>query len=58
MNKIKMICKYCGSTNVSCDGILAWDIQNQRWTIKTELQNEDCEDCGANGSVIKEEVLT
>lgn len=42
----KPVCTHCGSDDVTRDGILRWSVQDQRWEVSAELQNEDCNACG------------
>jgi hypothetical protein len=52
--KMKAICKYCDSNNVTRDACVKWDEFNQVWSLVAVYDNGDCNDCGANGDNIIE----
>jgi hypothetical protein len=54
--KVKFICVYCGSTDVSCDATVRWDIGTQQWEIAGVQDQEYCEDCGGETSLAKVEL--
>jgi len=45
------VCKYCGSSNVTCDSISEWDVEKQQWVQSALLDTTDCEDCGGQTKV-------
>lgn len=53
---IKMICLKCGSENVTRDGLLKWSVPDQVWEMSAELDNTQCDDCGAENCVEEKDV--
>jgi len=45
MPKIKMICPYCGSDDVTRDALARWSVAEQTWEISSELDGMQCEAC-------------
>lgn len=43
---IYVVCRACGSPNVTCDAIARWDFESQSWEFSSELDSKDCDDCG------------
>jgi hypothetical protein len=52
--KINIICPSCKSTNISADGILYWNIENQRWELEGVLDDKCCNECGYEGHRFEE----
>lgn len=52
MSRVRMICKECGSVNVSSDALARWSEPDQQWEMSSALDNEDCDDCGTETDVI------
>jgi Zn finger protein HypA/HybF involved in hydrogenase expression len=50
--KIRKVCKHCGSDNVSVDAIMRWDVDAQQWTLAALLDNSDCDDCGGETTIV------
>ena len=46
MPKIKMICPYCGSDDVTRDALARWSVPEQKWEVSSELDTMQCEACG------------
>ena len=46
--KMKPVCKACGSDNLSLDASADWDTEQQKWTY--ELVSVYCENCHHVGS--------
>ncbi len=46
MPKIKMICPYCGSDDVTRDALARWSMPKQKWEVSSELDTMQCEACG------------
>lgn len=45
--KLRMICAYCGSLDVSCDAAARWDEEDQEWTLTSTFdKGASCEPCG------------
>ncbi len=43
--KIKMICPYCGSDDVTRDALARWSVPGQKWEVSSELDSMHCEAC-------------
>lgn len=57
MNLIKArktvaVCKSCGSMDVTSDAVARWNYVRQRWELSSLLQNEDCENCGGETTIV------
>lgn len=51
MQRIQIVCRSCGSTNVTRDALASWDEEAQRWELIDTLDNADCNDCGGECSL-------
>ena len=51
-----VVCKRCGSQNVTSDALAGWNVAEQRWEIKAVLDNETCEACGESGNNLLKEI--
>jgi len=56
MSRVWLVCKECGSRNVTADAVARWDAARQEWELSTELDNRTCEDCSADGTSILDEI--
>lgn len=45
MAKIKYVCRYCGSDNVSKDAFADWDVDYQKWVLRDFYDAGYCHDC-------------
>jgi hypothetical protein len=50
--KIKKVCKYCGSENVSVDATARWNVDTQAWELAGLFDNSDCDDCGGETTIV------
>lgn len=55
-NQIQMKCSHCGSTNVTRDAAVAWNMDYQTWELITVFDHSDCNDCGGECSLVEEEI--
>lgn len=47
MKKIKFVCRYCGSDNVSVDAYVDWNPEKQEWSdIRAVYESATCHECG------------
>lgn len=46
---IALICRQCGSKDVTRDALAEWDEVAMDWSISVTLDNCDCNACGASG---------
>ena len=53
---VTYICSTCGSDDVSRDALAAWSVPEQRWELKTEFDNANCERCGSDTRLIEVEL--
>lgn len=53
-----MICKRCGSDDVSRDAWAAWDIDNQEWTLRSVYDHAHCSRCGGETRLIEIELAS
>lgn len=44
-HKTKFVCRYCGSDNVSKEGLVDWDAETQSWVVRAIYDNGYCHDC-------------
>lgn len=44
-DKVKMVCKTCGSDRVLRDAYAEWDVNLQEWCIKITFDGAFCESC-------------
>ena len=50
----RMVCKTCGTDNVSVDAVAHWSIPAQTWEVNSILEHSGfCADCGADTTVIE-----
>lgn len=45
MPKLKMVCPYCGSEDVTRDALARWSVEEQKWEVSSELDSMQCEAC-------------
>lgn len=43
---ITMVCRHCGSLDVTADACARWDADTQAWEMVTTYDNTDCQSCG------------
>jgi hypothetical protein len=56
-NRIRPVCKVCGSSDVSRDAEVAWDVKNQEWTLKCVQDQAFCNgECGRETYLIEVEL--
>jgi predicted RNA-binding Zn-ribbon protein involved in translation (DUF1610 family) len=53
MPKIKMVCPYCGSDDVSRDATTRWSVEMQDWEITCSYDNGHCDGCDTALNYIK-----
>ena len=53
--KTKLLCKYCGSDNITSDASAVWN--GYQWDLLTEYDDKQCQDCGQSGNNILTEVI-
>ena len=47
MIKVKLVCPYCGSDEITRDGPLEWDVEKQEWVSYGFVRDEmGCVECG------------
>lgn len=49
------LCIHCGSSNVWKDATARWDSERQEWVTKDIFDNDWCEDCDAETTIINPE---
>jgi len=49
--KVRMICRYCGSENVMRDAWAIWNVTLQEWELDNVFDAAFCEDCGNPTSI-------
>lgn len=53
-HKIHMVCRFCGSADVTKDANAAWDYQHQCWTLAGTFDKPDfCEDCVGETRIVE-----
>lgn len=59
MKKQKMVCKYCGSEEVSAKATVIWDMDKQKWEVEEIIDGGAfCDPCDRLTSIItKKEYL-
>lgn len=53
---VTYICSTCGSDDVSRDALAEWSVPEQKWELKTEFDNANCERCGGETRLIEVEL--
>jgi hypothetical protein len=53
---VTYICSTCGSDDVSRDALAEWSVEEQKWELKTEFDNANCERCGCDTRLIEVEL--
>lgn len=53
---VTYICSACGSDDVSRDALAEWSVEEQKWELKTEFDNANCERCGCDTRLIEVEL--
>lgn len=56
MTKVRMVCSYCGSEDVSKDAWADWDVDRQEWVLRTEFDNAHCHNCDGETSLTELEL--
>lgn len=51
MEKITYQCETCGSEDVLRGAWVAWDVDQQEWTVDGSFQKTHCNDCGGEASI-------
>lgn len=49
--RIAIVCRTCGSENVSRDAWADWDAQRQEWVLGAVFDYAHCHDCGGETSL-------
>ena len=42
---IEYVCEKCGSTNVTSDTVVRWNLEKQRWIVVGHYDPSECLDC-------------
>lgn len=53
---VTYICSTCGSDDVSRDALAEWSVEEQKWELKTEFDDANCERCGCDTRLIEVEL--
>lgn len=53
-DQIRMVCKTCGSCDVTKDATARWDAVLQRWVLIDTLDSADCASCGGEATVVEQ----
>lgn len=53
---VTYICRTCGSDDVSRDALAVWSVPEQKWELRTEFDNANCERCGCESKLIEVEL--
>lgn len=57
MNKVKKVCKHCGSSDVSKDAYAVWDEDKQEWVLDIfHDSNGYCEECNGETTIVDKEI--
>ena len=54
--KIRPLCKYCGSSNVTRDAEASWDVHKQEWVLAAVQDQAYCPECDDGGETTLIEV--
>ena len=59
MKKYKVVCKHCGSENITHDGWAYWDFDTQQWVLDGLYPKQIfCRDCEGDTSIDEIETET
>jgi hypothetical protein len=56
--RIDIICRECGSRDVTRDATAEWCTTTQQWVIQNVFDNADCNDCGGETKLEERDLLT
>lgn len=51
--KVAMACKACGSTEVTQDATVTWDVESQSWMLADLLGSTDCKSCAGEANLVE-----
>ena len=54
--RIAIVCKHCGSDDVSRDAWADWDIKKQQWVLRTAFDYAHCHRCDGETSLVEVEL--
>ena len=54
--KVKIVCKRCGSDDVSCSASAKWDVPSQDWVLAGVHDGEHCNCCGGDADLIEQTI--
>lgn len=54
--RIAIVCKYCGSDDVSRDAWADWDTREQQWVLRTAFDYAHCHRCDRKTSLVEVEL--
>ena len=54
---VYLVCKKCGSPNISGDATVRWNFESQTWVVSDIFDNKECDDCGYETDAIYDEIL-
>lgn len=56
MNKVRKVCKYCGSTDVLKDAWAEWDEEKQEWVLSDVYDDDFCVVCDDETTINDEDI--
>lgn len=56
MNKVRKVCKHCGSSDVRKDAWAEWDEDKQEWVLSDVYDNEFCVVCDGETTINDEDI--
>ena len=56
MNKIRKVCKHCGSSDVRKDAWAEWDEDKQEWVLAEFFDNDYCMTCDCETRIVDKEI--
>lgn len=58
MNKVKKVCRHCGSSDVRKDAWAEWDEDKQEWVLADVFDNDYCMNCDGETTIVDNEDIT
>jgi len=52
-SKIQVLCKHCGSTNISRDAWSNWNVDGQQWELRTVFDHAHCHECDGETTLVE-----
>jgi hypothetical protein len=56
MSKIKKVCNYCGSEDVTQDANTKWSVEKQQWEISDMIPSDYCNNCEGETNIQDEKI--